>query len=113
MPTLGERIGQARRELGVRERRDVTQREMARAVGVTGTSVSEWESDKVVPREDALAKLAEFLHVTPAYLRYGVTEPGRALDRAAEEAEGQTPELLHEKAPAGKASAKKTGRKAG
>jgi hypothetical protein len=66
-----------------------------------------------VPREDALAKLAEFLHVTPAYLRYGVTEPGRALDRAAEEAEGQTPELLHEKAPAGKASAKKTGRKAG
>lgn len=72
--TLGERIGQARREKGVRERRDITQRELAKAVGVTPTSISEWESDKVSPREDALTKLAKYLGVTPAYLRYGVTE---------------------------------------
>jgi transcriptional regulator with XRE-family HTH domain len=72
MTTLGERIAQARREKAVRERRDVTMREAAKAVGVTGTSMSEWESNKVIPREDALAKLAAFLGVTPAYLRYGV-----------------------------------------
>lgn len=70
--TLGQRLGQARREKGVREARDVTLSEIAKAVGVTSTSVSEWEADKKSPREDALAKLAKFLGVTPAYLRYGV-----------------------------------------
>ena len=75
--TLGARIAQARREMAVREERDVTASEVAKAVGVTNTSMSEWENDKKAPREGALAKLADYLGVTPAYLRYGVL-PGSA-----------------------------------
>lgn len=44
---------------------------MAKAVAVTATSVSEWEADKKTPREPTLVRLAKFLEVTPAYLRYG------------------------------------------
>lgn len=74
--SLGERLAQARRELGVREHRDVTQLDVARAIGATGASVSEWEADKKAPREDALLKLARYFKVSPAYLRYGVVQPG-------------------------------------
>lgn len=70
--TLGARIAQARRELAVREHRDILLAEIAAAVGVTSTSVSEWEADKKVPREDALARLAKVLGTTPAWLRYGI-----------------------------------------
>lgn len=70
--TLGKRIAQARREKGVREHRDILLSEIAAAVGVTATSVSEWEADKKAPREDALARLAKFLDTTPAWLRYGI-----------------------------------------
>lgn len=73
-PTLGNRIAQSRREKAVRERRDITQLDVAKAVGVSGAAVSDWEADKKAPREAALAKLAAYLGVTPQYLRYGVTE---------------------------------------
>lgn len=65
--------------MGVRERRDVRPADLARAVGVSGATVSDWEAGKILPREDALEKLGAFLGVTPAYLRYGITEnPGTA-----------------------------------
>ncbi len=70
--TVGERIAQARREKGVRDRADVRPVDVARALEVSGATVSDWEAGKVIPREELLAKLAEFLGVTPAYLRYGV-----------------------------------------
>jgi transcriptional regulator with XRE-family HTH domain len=111
--SVGKRIADARRKLGVLEGRDLLAPELAKRLGVSSESVYNWESDATVPSEASMVKLAAILGVTPAYLRYGVTEPGRAIDRTVEEAEGQTPELLHEKAPARKASAKKTGRKAG
>lgn len=79
--TLGKRIAQARRELGVREQRDVTQLDLAQAVGTTSASLSEWESDKKVPREESLLRLAKVLGVTPAYLRYGY---GRAATEVSE-----------------------------
>lgn len=71
-PTLGERAAQARREKGVRERRDITQAMVAKAVGVSGATISDMESGKKVPGEAILAKVASFLGVTPAFLRYGV-----------------------------------------
>jgi transcriptional regulator with XRE-family HTH domain len=49
----------------------VTQADLAKAVGASPTSVSEWEADKKVPREETLARIATYLGVTPAYLRYG------------------------------------------
>ena len=56
--TLGQRLAQARRELAVRERRDVSQADVADAVGYSRTAVSEWEAGTKMPREEALAKLA-------------------------------------------------------
>jgi transcriptional regulator with XRE-family HTH domain len=72
--SLGARIGQARREKGVREGRDVLQSDVAEALGVGAATVSRWEAGQAIPREDALVRLATYLGVTPAYLRYG-TEP--------------------------------------
>lgn len=69
----GTRIAHARRLLGVREGRDVTVPELAERVGVSAESVYNWESDKPISEKN-LAKVAEELGVTPAYLRYGVKE---------------------------------------
>lgn len=69
---MGERIAQARRELGVRERRDVTRADLAAACRVVPSAVTYWETDEKTPREDALERLAAYLGVTPAYLRYGI-----------------------------------------
>lgn len=59
--------------MAVREARDITRGEVAKATGVDPSTVSLWEADKKSPREDTLAKLAEFLGTTPAALRYGVS----------------------------------------
>jgi transcriptional regulator with XRE-family HTH domain len=84
--TLGKRIAQARRLKGVREGRDVKPKEMAKAAGVDPSTISLWEADKKSPREDALTRLAKFLDVTPAYLRYGIKDTvivgGLEIDRA-------------------------------
>jgi transcriptional regulator with XRE-family HTH domain len=50
---------------------------MGKAAGVTAAAISLWESNGRAPREEALAKLAAYLGVTPAFLRYGV-EPTAA-----------------------------------
>jgi transcriptional regulator with XRE-family HTH domain len=71
--TLGERLAQARREMGVREHRDVSRQELAKAAGVDSSMISQYESNAKVPREDTLGRLAKFLGVTPAFLRYGIT----------------------------------------
>lgn len=74
--TLGRRLAQARREMAVREHRDVTAAEVAKAAGVSSASLSQWENDERVPRDPALLRLAAFLGVSPAYLRYGTGAPG-------------------------------------
>jgi transcriptional regulator with XRE-family HTH domain len=58
--------------MAVRARRDVTLAEIAKAVEISPASLSEYEADKKVPREGVLARLAAYLGVTPAYLRYGI-----------------------------------------
>jgi transcriptional regulator with XRE-family HTH domain len=69
---VGRRIAQARREKAVRDRQDVRPVDVARALDVSGATVSDWESGKVTPREAMIHALAAFLGVTPAYLRYGI-----------------------------------------
>lgn len=59
----------------MRQHRDVTAAEVAKAVGVSSASLSQWENDERTPRDPALLRLAKYLGVTPAYLRYGI---GRA-----------------------------------
>lgn len=65
------RVSQERREKAARERRDITQRDVADAVGTTNASVSRWEAGQNWPDDDALAKLAKYFGVTRAWLRYG------------------------------------------
>jgi transcriptional regulator with XRE-family HTH domain len=90
--TLGGRIGQARRRKGLALGRDVLVPEMAEAVGVTAATAYHWEADTKVPREEALGRLAGYLGVSPAWLRYGVqpermVAPDPALDRRVTDAE--------------------------
>lgn len=44
-------------------------------VGVSTATVYRWESSEKLPRDEGnMAKLADVLGVTPAYLRYGVRD---------------------------------------
>jgi transcriptional regulator with XRE-family HTH domain len=70
--TLGGRVAQARRQKAVREHRDIRQIDVAKAIQVSGATISDCEADKKVPSEPILAALAAYLDTTPAYLRYGL-----------------------------------------
>lgn len=67
--TRGERIAHARRQLGVREGRDIQPPEIAERIGVTGASVYNWEKG-VVPSEENLIKLAALLGVTRSWILF-------------------------------------------
>lgn len=69
--TVGERIAQARRELGVRRVADITPAELAKEIGVTPATVYRWESNEKAPSAVSLAKLADVLGVTRSYLAFG------------------------------------------
>lgn len=71
---MGARIAQARRRLGVAEWRDIGQSDMARDLGVSPQIVRSWEAGEKQPRETMLERVAGYLGVTPAWLRYGVQE---------------------------------------
>lgn len=71
--TIGQRIAQARRELGVEEHRDITQSDLAERLGVSQATVNRWEGDVEgkQPRDENVIALAKVLGVTPGWLRYG------------------------------------------
>lgn len=101
---IGARIAHARRLKGLRDEADVRPVDLARAVGVSGASVSDWEAGKVTPREELLAKVADYLDVTPAWLRYGIEEatmvtPDPALDRRITPTERRAAKALVEQQP--------------
>jgi transcriptional regulator with XRE-family HTH domain len=73
--SLGERIKQARRVRGAAEARDVTQTEVAEALGVTPITVTRWESDARAPSLDAIERLADLLQVSVAWLAFGRGKP--------------------------------------
>lgn len=74
--SIGGRIAQGRRELGVRLQRDITPADLAKMLDVNPATVYRWESGEKAPRDDALTTLAKLFGVTPAYLRYGVGQGG-------------------------------------
>lgn len=67
----GDRLRQARRELAVRLRRDVTQAHVGDAVGVSGVTVSRYESGLAEPTLAMFVKLAAALGVSPGHLAFG------------------------------------------
>ena len=59
---LNERIRE------IRLARKISQVELAKALGVTKQSVSNWENDNIQPSIDMLVKIADALHVSTDYL---------------------------------------------
>ena len=59
---FNERLKELRKELGY------TQRDVGKHLGVGRTTISEYESGKIVPKQDNLVKLASFLGVSVDYL---------------------------------------------
>lgn len=69
--TFGERVAQARRELAVREHRDIKPSDLAERLGVTPKTVYTWERDDHAPERSTLELLAAALGVTPGWLLFG------------------------------------------
>ncbi|MFA6904371.1 MAG: helix-turn-helix domain-containing protein [Gallionellaceae bacterium] len=66
MKTWNERLKAARAEFGC------TQTELAREVGVSNATVSDWESGEIKKLEgENLLKICEFLHISPTWLQFG------------------------------------------
>lgn len=71
---FGERLAQERREKAARERRDITQRMVAKEVGLTSAAISKYEAGDTIPNDDILGRLAAFYEVRTSWLRYGEGE---------------------------------------
>lgn len=59
---MGEKIRE------YRERKGMTQRDLAASIGVDASAVSLWESGKTAPTANNIVKLASILGVTPGDL---------------------------------------------
>lgn len=57
-----DRLKELRLEMGI------TQKELATIIGVGRTTISEYESGKIVPSQQKLLKIAEHFHVSVDYL---------------------------------------------
>lgn len=55
----------------VMRERDISQTQLAKAVGVSPQAVQQWCSGKTTPRGKSLAQLAEYLQLAPAVIQYG------------------------------------------
>lgn len=62
MKTTGQKI------LMLREKQDITQKELADLVGITEATVSRYENDQRKPRGEILIKLAKVLNISTDYL---------------------------------------------
>ena len=71
---FGRRLAQERRRKAYFEERDVTQRTVAQAVGLTSAAISKYEAGETIPNDTILAKLAAFYEVRPGWLRLGEGE---------------------------------------
>ena len=63
------KIGMRVKEL--RKKKDVTQEQLANALGVTNQAISRWESEAGYPDIEYIAQIAKFFEVTADYLLTG------------------------------------------
>lgn len=63
--TLGQRIRQRRKQIGL------NQRELSKAAGVSYSSISLWEGDNTAPRGENLHKLSKALQCSPTWILFG------------------------------------------
>ena len=59
-----------------REKKKITQEEMAQALFITRQAVSNWENGKTEPDIDTMQKIADFLNITMEELIYGEKKKG-------------------------------------
>ncbi len=64
--TLGLRIERLRLE------KKLSKKELAKVIGVSGTTIGQWEKGEVVPRDDKVNRLAQYFNVSFEWLRVGV-----------------------------------------
>lgn len=57
--------------VGVMHERDISQTQLAKAIGVTPQAVQQWCAGKTAPRGNSLARLADYLKLSPAVIQYG------------------------------------------
>lgn len=69
--TIGGRIAHARFSLAARLGKNVTQKWLAEQVGVSGPTVSQWESGVTEPTVGSFAKLGKALGIDPGWLAFG------------------------------------------
>ena len=62
------------------KRRGLKNPDVARELGVHVVTVSKWRTDRQLPDDSMLQKLASLFRVTPAWLRYGVGQMAEAPD---------------------------------
>ena len=68
MESIGDRIRIARKE------KNISQEELAEAIGSTKSAISRYESDKRQPRIEQLQRIAEVLGITVEYFLSGGAE---------------------------------------
>ena len=59
------------------EDRKISMRELGRRIGTSHVTVGKWLSGIQMPSDENLEALAEYFHVTPAFLRFGDTSLSR------------------------------------
>lgn len=69
---IADRLAQLRREKSARERRDVLQREIAKAAGLSVVTYGRYESGQRKVPDEVVISLAGYYGTTPWFIRYGV-----------------------------------------
>lgn len=62
------------------EHKNVSQRQLALAIGISPQSVQQWAKGLAKPSSDRVESVAEFFDVTPSYLMFGEEVAGQELD---------------------------------
>ncbi|GIM46365.1 hypothetical protein DNHGIG_19140 [Collibacillus ludicampi] len=87
-------IGQRLR--GLREKRNLTQEQVAKILGITRPAYTQYETGKREPDPETLAKLAEIYQVTTDYLIKGTNDPAQKRSILNDVIENLTPEEVEQ-----------------
>lgn len=87
---------------------DITQSDIGTALGVSGATVSRWESDESMPPPPTVARLAAYFGVTAGWLQFG--EGTKGAESTTERRLVPDPRQTLEKPAAKAAGARKRGR---
>jgi transcriptional regulator with XRE-family HTH domain len=87
-------MGQRLRDL--RQKRSISQTELARLVGVTPSTISQVESNSILPSLPALVKMAEILHVDVGAFFQARPDPPKVVFPAGEAVDVKLPQFSEE-----------------